>query len=458
VSALLSQAAKPLFSANTALALVIANMIGVGVFTSLSFQVHALPSPAAILLLWLVGGITALCGALCYAELATALQRSGGEYAILRRALHPLVGFVAGWVSLLVGFAAPVAAAAMALAAHLSKVYPLPLPGQFLVASALLVALSCLHAWYADAGARFQRYATWFKVLLIGALASVCFALVPEPQPLVLRLDQQDMQAIFLGSGFAVSLVYVAFAYSGWNAAVYALSETQDPARSIPRALILGTLIVTLLYLVLNAGFLRAVPWAELKAVNPFALGDAGLLERELAVGFLAGRAVFGESGARVIAALVAIGLISAISAMIVAGSRVARTMAEDWPVFRLFAGGQGVARAIGLQLGISLLLLWTQSFSMVIATIGLCLSICAMAVVIALFWLRWREPALPRPFRCWGYPFTPIVFLVLDAWMCWHVAASEPKALVASALTLGAGVLAYGVLIRSRSPHTPSA
>lgn len=440
-------AARPQIGVSTATALVIANMIGVGVFTTLSYQVHALPSASAILLLWLAGGLLALCGALCYAELAAALPRSGGEYSLLNRILHPLAGFLAGWISLVVGFAAPVAAAALAFAAHVEKVVP-TLKGQgVVVASVLVLALSLLHGTQLRGGARVQVAATILKFVLVLGLGLALSFLPSAPQPVAILPTSEDWTLIFTTPAFAVSLVYVSYAYSGWNAAIYVAGETRDPGRTLPRALLWGTVVVTALYVLLNYGFLRSIPFADLQAINPFALGDSGLVEQELAVGFLAGRELFGTTGANWIAILIAVGLLSTVSAMVLAGPRVAQTMAEDFPALRPIARaepGKAPWRAVSLQAAVSLALLWTASFNLVLTLIGVCLSVCAMAVVIALMRLRVTEPDLPRPYRCFAYPLTPILFLAGNAWMVVHAIRFEPKAGWVSALTLLVGVAVY--------------
>lgn len=441
------QAQRKLIGPGTATALVVANMIGVGVFTTLSYQVHGLPSTSAILLLWLAGGVLALCGALCYAELGAALPRSGGEYTLLARALHPLAGFLAGWVSLVVGFAAPVAAAALAFAAHLSKVAPALAGHELWMATALIVALSALHGTQLKMGARVQVAATLLKFGLVLGLGLALSLLPGQPQPVALLPTSADWSLVFGTPAFAIALVYVSYAYSGWNAAVYVAGETRDPGRTLPRALLIGTAIVTCLYVLLNFGFLRAIPMETLKSIDPFTLGDSGMLNQELAVGFLAGRELFGEGGGRWIAGLIAVGLLSTVSAMVLAGPRVAQSMGEDFPALRALgraAPGKPPWRAVLLQGAVSLLLLWTASFNQVLTLIGVTLSVCAMAVVVALIRLRIREPGLPRPYRCFAYPLTPLVFLAGNAWMVVHALRAEPKAGWASLIALAAGLLVY--------------
>ncbi len=327
---------KPL-GACTATALVVANMIGVGVFTTLGFQVHALHGAFSILLLWVVGGVVAVCGALCYAELATALPRSGGEYHLLGRAVHPLLGFLSGWVSLFAGFAAPVAAAALAFSAYLAKVYPGMAEQPVEWASVLVVALGVLHALDVRVGAYFQTVMTIIKILMLCAFIG---AALSHDAWLALDLyPTADDAARILGTPvFAVSLVYVSYAYSGWNAAVYVAGELRDPARTLPRALLYGTALVTLIYLLVNFAYLAVVPREQLLAIDPFAAGDEGLVRSELAVGFLAGRALFGDGAARIIGG----GIRDPLCAR-VAGLR--STSERSDPILRARGAGRGSGR-----------------------------------------------------------------------------------------------------------------
>lgn len=441
----------------TAYAIVVANMIGVGVFSTLSFQVHALPSPFVILILWTLGGIVALCGALAYAELVAALPRSGGEYHLLGRLYGKPVGFVAGVISLTAGFAAPIAAAAIAFEAYLAKLTPAASTWPNVAASAAIVALAVLHGLRVELGARAQVAMTLLKLLLISGLILTGASHLADPA--VSFAPQPGDAALVVSAAFAVSLIYVSYAYAGWNAAVYVASETVDVSRVLPKALLAGTATVTLLYLLVNAVFLAVVPMEQLLAVNPFSAGDQGLVEGELAVAFLAGHALFGAEGARVIGALVALGLLSTISAMVLAGPRVASTMAEDYP--RALGclqpiPGRAPVIAVALQAGLALLLLWTATFAQVIAYIGLLLSSCALLVAAGVIWLRIREPALARPFRCWGYPLTPAIFIAVDGWMIVHTAIAQPLSLAFSLATIALGLLGWWGL--ARAPGAESA
>ncbi len=218
----------------TATALVVANMVGTGVFTSLGFQVATIPTAFPVLLLWTIGGIVALCGALCYGELAAALPRSGGEYHFLSRIFHPALGFMSGWLSVTMGFAAPTALAAMAFGTYLHGVFPgVPaLP----ISLALVWVASAVHLTSVRGGSRFQNGFTGLKLGLVLALIVAGFLVSAAPQAVAFRPVPGDFERVF-SAPFAVSLVFVMYAYSGWNAATYIVHEIHDPRRNVPRAL-----------------------------------------------------------------------------------------------------------------------------------------------------------------------------------------------------------------------------
>ncbi|HEY7552382.1 MAG TPA: amino acid permease, partial [Hyphomicrobiaceae bacterium] len=221
-------------SAVTAAAIAVADMIGIGVFTSLGFQVRGLPSAFSLLMLWIVGGVTALCGALSYAELAAALPRSGGEYNFLSRIYHPAVGFLAGWISATVGFAAPIALAAMAFGTYFEGAVPGSPP--LLLGLALAWIVSLVHLTGVRQSGLFQNVSTAIKVVLIAGFIVAGFA-VGTPQPISFAPSAQDVGYI-LSAPFAISLVFVMYSYSGWNAATYIINEVRDPERSLPRSLL----------------------------------------------------------------------------------------------------------------------------------------------------------------------------------------------------------------------------
>lgn len=418
-------------------AIVIANMIGTGVFSTLSFQVHALPDERAILLLWLLGGLSALAGAFCYAELGAARPRSGGEYALLTQLFHPATGFVSGWISIVAGFAAPIAAAALAFGAYLGKLSPALAPHELALAIGLVLLVTAVHCLRVDIGARFQIYTTAFKLALMLGIVAAALWVAPAP------VTRSPELASLIGSpAFAVSLVYVSYAYFGWNAALYVAGEVRDPARNLPRALILSTLLVTALYLAVNWAFLRLVPFAELVRVDPTQM----TVENELAVGFLAGHALFGEHGGQIVGSLIALALVSTVSAMIMAGPRVLATMAEDWRPFALFArrshGGAPLA-ALGFQAVLVILFLATASFEFVVNFIGVSLSLFNMAVIAGFLRERSRRSPVEGSFRAPFGRTAATLFLLINGWMVvflcieqpWSVALSVASILVALGL-----------------------
>ena len=421
----------PKVSALTATAIAVADMVGTGVFTSLGFQVRDIPSGFSLLTLWVVGGVVALCGALSYAELAAAFPRSGGEYNFLSRAFRPALGFMAGWVSATVGFAAPVALAAMAFGQYFAGV----VPGAPAVALGLGVTclVTLVHLYGIQSGSLLQNVSTLVKLGLIAILIVAGLA-SSDIQPISFAPTAADIGYI-TGAPFAISLVFVLYAYSGWNAATYIAGEIHDPQRNLPRSILAAVLIVVALYVALNATFLRAAPLSEL----------AGQID----VGLIAGRHIFGEDGGRIVAALICIGLVSSISAMMWIGPRVTMTMGEDNPTLRVFArkSENGVpVNALLLQLLVATLLLFTQSFEAVLDFIQFALTACSFLTVLGVIALRRSQPLLRRPYLAWGYPFTPYVFLAVTGFVLIHLLIERPLQSLASVLTMMAGLLIYAL------------
>jgi basic amino acid/polyamine antiporter, APA family len=413
----------------TATAIVVADMVGVGVFTSLGFQVSDITSGFSLLLLWIVGGIVAICGAFCYAELATMLPRSSGEYNFLRRIYHPAFGFVAGWLSATVGFAAPIALAAMAFGIYFKSVVPGAPPLLLGFAATWLAAL--VHLCGVWLGGAYHNAWTALKLILIVIFIIAGFAF-GDLQPISFAPSAVDLTYI-AGAPFAISLVFVMYSYSGWNAATYIAGEVREPARYLPRALLAGTTIVIVLYVCLNAVFLATTPMREL----------AGQLD----VAIVAGKHVFGGIGGRIVGAVISLGLISSISAMTWIGPRVTMTMGEDMPLLRFFSrkSKRGVpAIAIVFQLLVSNLLLLTQSFEAVLDFIQFSLTFCSFFTVLGLIKMRITHPHLARPYRAWGYPFTPLIFLGVTLFMMYYLVVNRPLQSLAGFAMMSAGLVIY--------------
>lgn len=420
-----------------ATALVVANMIGTGIFTTTGFLIQDLHRPGLVLLAWWLGGMAALSGALVYGELGAMLPHAGGEVVYLSRAFHPAVGFVAGWISLVVGFAAPVAASAVAfghyLRAALPQVPPVP------AAIGLIVLLSVAHAWNVRFGGRLQVGVTLVKVVLITSLL-LGGALVGEGDlaHLSLALPGDDVSA----GSLAVSLIFVSYAYSGWNGAAYVAGEVAEPSRNVPRALLAGTLLVTSLYLGLNLLFLYAVPPADL----------AGKVE----VGHVAAAALFGPAVGRALSLAISLALVSSVSAMVLAGPRVAVALAER----RLVPAALGRRReggapavAIALQALLASAFAVTATFDSLLIFVGFTLSLIAALTVIACWVLRIREPDVERPFRVPGWPVPALVFLALSLWMAGYAVFSRPLESLAGVGVVGVGLLGYAAATRRIDP-----
>ncbi len=431
---------KPLISLFTAISIVVANMIGTGVFTSLGYQAEGIKSGFALLCLWVVGGVLALCGALSYGELASAMPRSGGEYHYLSKIYHPAVGFVSGWISVTVGFAAPIAAAAMVLGSYIQKVFPLINPT--LVALIVVIGIAFIHSKNVKIGSWFQDVSTLFKVFLIVGFI-LCGFLLAKPQEMNFSPKLEDVN-IILGVPFSISLIFVMYAYSGWNASIYLASEVKEPEKTIPRSLLVGTVIVLLFYLLINFVFLYATPFAAIEA-----------LKDKEQVAALAAQYIFGDVGGNIMSLLIAFGLVSSISSMTWAGPRVTQVIGEDIPLFRGLAkkNKEGVPfYALLLQLSIVIVLIITSSFDGVVTYLGFTLTLSSFLTVLGVFVHRFRFPEVQRPYKTWGYPLTPLVFLAITLWMLVFTFQGKPYESLTGLATMAAGLGVYFVARRNKA------
>jgi len=413
----------------TASSIVIANIIGTGIFTSLGFQLADIQSGFPLLMLWVIGGIAALCGALCYGELSAALPRSGGEYHFLSQIYHPALGFMAGFVSATVGFAAPIALAGMAFGTYFRGVFDFGAP--VLLSFAIVWAVALFHLGNLRLGGVFQNLWTIVKLLLIGALITAGFIVEPK-QGITFWPQAGDTMSIFSGA-FAVALVYVMYSYSGWNASSYIIGEVKRPEKNVPRSLLAGTFIVIAAYVVLNAVFLATTPQQEMRG--------------QIEVGLIAGKHIFGANGGRLVGAVICLGLVSTVSSMTWIGPRVTMSMGEDHWLLRLLGrkNKHGVpTNAIVLQLLIVNLLLLTQSFADVVRYTQFSLLICSLLAVIGVIVLRFTHPKITRPYRVWVYPLPPIVFSVITIWMMIYLLRSHAVESLAGVATALLGLLLY--------------
>ena len=401
------------FSPATAMAIVVANMVGTGIFTSLGFQLLDIHSVFAISMLWLVGGVTALCGALSYAELAARLPRSGGEYNFLARTYHPLAGFISGWISVTIGFAAPTALAAITFAAYLSAtIEGIPRTG---FAVGLVVVLTIIHCLSRATSGGLQSGMTVLKVILILLFCTLVGFFAGDPQPISLMPQSGDGKLLFSGA-FAISLIYVNYAYTGWNAATYIAGEMDHPQRNLPFVLIGGTLIVMVLYLLLNISFLYVAPMEAMM----------GRIE----IGFVVAGHAFGEQAAEAMGVVLSLMLISTVSAMILAGPRVLQVIGEDFSAFRFLAGVRnGVpVKAIIFQSILTILFIVTGSFESILIFSGFVLGINTLFAVLGVYVLRYRKIGEDSRYRTFGYPFTPAIYLSITLWTLIYILINRPQ------------------------------
>ncbi len=431
----------------TAACLLISNAVGSGIFTTTGFLARDIGDPAAILLLWAAGAALALAGALSYAELGAALPRVGGEYVYLRRAFGPLWGFLSGWTSFSIGFGAAIAAAAAAFSAYLAQLVPGGLSGAAAtgIALALIWTLTAVHSLGVVHGGRFQVQVTVLKIggvglLLVAALAagggdwSQLSHAIPGTRP--------------RAGALAVGLVFVLYSFSGWNAAAYIAGEIRHPARSLPRAIVGGTLFVGLLYLLLNVFYFYALP-AEALAAEPV-----------LPVAQKATAALLGPGAARALVALLCVSIAGAASSMIWAGPRVTWAMAEDGvaPAALGRTSRQGAPlAALWLQAAWISVLLVSGSFEQLVIYAGVALAIFGALAVASLWMLRRREPELVRPFRVAPYPWVPAAYVAASLWIACHAALERPAEALASVGTVLAGLPLYWLWMR-RARSGPAA
>ena len=420
-----------------ALAIVIANMIGTGVFTSLGFQLLAISSTTTILFLWFLGGICALCGALCYAELGSRHPASGGEYHFLTELIHPYAGFVSGVVSATVGFAAPIALAALTFGSYLEAAGA-PVDPQWL-ATVLIVVLVAIHTRTHAESSAGQYYFTALKIVLIGFF--ILLALYQKPS----YLDQIELSGAFFGELFsgevAIALIYVTYAFSGWNAATYILGEMENPKRDLPRVLLLGCTIVALLYLALNAVFLMSAPISALRG--------------EVEIGYVVARYLMGEQGALIVSIVLAGILISTVSAMVLAGPRALQRLGGDYRQFGFLGklNAAGIPKnAIVILSGIALVFLWTSTFEQILIAAGLLMALNTFVTVLAVFVSRRRveSAALGSSFAMPLYPLPALIFLLITGWTVIYTAVQFPVQVVAVVSLLVLGYPLFSRLSRS--------
>jgi APA family basic amino acid/polyamine antiporter len=445
VSATLERRLGPIDAA----AIVVSNVIGGGIFFVPVIVAGLLTDPRAVLLVWLVGGALAFAGALAYAELAALRPRAGGEYVYLREAYGPLAGFLTGWTSFVAGFSGAIAASAINLAEYLGRFLPaakdttpivsIPLPfvplvvsRETIVALVLIGALTLAHLRGLGPGRIIQNVLAGAKVSALLVFLALGFTIGRGDAAHL--VTSAAAPGAFALTGLLVALVPVMFTYSGWNAAAYVAEEVVDPGRNVPLALGLGTLAVVVIYLALNALYLYAAPLGELAHINGTLIDTVA--ER-----------LFNFSAGDLIAAFTIVSIAASVSAMVIAGPRVYFAMARDGlfvaPAGKVHPRFRAPTSAILAQALWSGVLVLSGTLSQLVSYTGFALVLFSGIAVSAVFVLRKRHPDAERPFRAWGYPWAPALFVLASALIVLNELWRNPGTSAA-----GVGVIASGVPI----------
>lgn len=420
---------KPIYkiTAFTCLSLVVANMIGTGAFTSLGFQLEDLQNPTTILILWILGGVIALSGAFSYSEIGSQIPSSGGEYAFLSKLFHPLVGYLSGWISITVGFAAPIALSAIAFVAY----FPFFNLNPKWTSILLIGLITAIHTRSLTISSKFQNISTFLKVFFILTLIMIGL-FTQTSSDYVATFRGIDFTEI-ISPAFAIALIYVSYSYSGWNAAAYIIEEIKNPKKSLPIALIGGTLIVTILYTLLQYVFLKHVPINELRG--------------QLDVGTITMNKILGERYGSIFGLAISLLLVSGISAMVWVGSRVTSSIANDHRFWSFFKTKENKLpnRALWLQFVISALLILTGTFEQILIYCGILLTISSMVTVFGVFKLRRQNINNSKSgYKSPMFPIFQIVFISLSLWMIIYGILNKPYETLLGFTNIFLGLLTY--------------
>jgi len=422
--------------------IVIANMIGAGIFTTSGLLMSGLQNPLLLILLWIGGGIIALCGALCYSELGAAMPHAGGEYIFLSRLFNPLFGFLSGWVSFFVGFSAPIAASAIGFSEYLARAFPQVLSlGIFdsaleavvlkkFYAIIVIFAFTLIHLRGVQFGTRVQNLLTVLKVGLIVGLIVIGFSLGNGS----MEHFSQGEEFRFNFGGWktiGLSLMWIMFAYSGWNASAYIGSEIKKPKKNLPLSLILGTGIVMLLYFCLNLLFVYAATPKDMSGV--------------ISIGGLAVGNLFGKSFETLLSILISFALFSSLSAFIILGPRVYYSMAKDGYFFKFASKVHSVRRvpskSIILQCVIAVVIVISGTFDQILTYMAFSLGIFPILAVIGVFKLRKLKKL---EYKMPGFPVVPAIYIMAGVSILVLGFLERPVASSIAILTVVMGIPAY--------------
>ncbi|WP_291120552.1 APC family permease [Empedobacter sp. UBA7248] len=408
----------------TAAALVISNMIGTGVFTSLGYQISDLKNTTSILLLWSIGGLLALIGAFIYSELASKFKQSGGDYIYLSRTFHPVFGYLSSWISLFVGFSAPISLAALAMGKYLN-VFGLDLGKEFAIAMILIVAV--FQSFSLNLSSKFQNIFTILKVVFIIVLIALGFYFAPAVEPNAVLFDSTWKNELLLPA-FATSLVYVTFAYTGWNSASYIVEEIEQPKRNLPKALFIGVIFVTISYVLLNYVFLKHGSSVALAGQENVA---------NISFGNLLGNNV------KWVSCFIALQLIATISGYLWIGSRLTQATARENKLWNFMAKenkNRIPVRAIWVHTTISILLIFSGDFEVIFTYTSFVLQILATLAVCTAFFIKQDQLTI---IKSKFFYVLPAIFLAFSLYICYFVLMQKPKESL-----FGLGIIALGIVL----------
>ncbi|QDV27992.1 APC family permease [Aureliella helgolandensis] len=426
----------PSLGLTTLTTLVVANMIGAGVFTSSGFSLAALGHPGRVMLAWWLCGAWAICGAICYGGLVARLPLSGGEYLFLSRFVHPAIGFLGGWVSMIAGFTAPIAAAALGAAVYAMPTTEVePWQVKALAAGIIIVATGC-QLLGAHVGGTAQNIIVFAKLALLVVIIAWAFLFAPnevwQGRGLVDGPSSWWPESWSAWVVLAGSMSWIALSYTGFNAAIYVAGEARKPTRNVPRSMIVGTLTVTVVYLLLNYVFV-------------YAPAPESIVGQERVAG-IAGLAIGGVRLQNWIRVTIVLSMTSSVFAMLLTGPRVYQRMADDGVMPALFRSTGGVPRwAILVQAALSLVAVWIASLLELMMYLGLTLSACGALAVMSLWWAKRRLPDT-RPLSWWEN-LAMVVYLSVTACIIAASYSTHFFGFIAMLATFVLGMVVYGIV-----------
>jgi APA family basic amino acid/polyamine antiporter len=432
-----------------AVMLISGDMIGIGIFVTTGVIAETLPTPGGVLLVWILGGLLALAGALSCAELSASLPYVGGDYVYFREAYGKFMGFLSGWSSFLVTFSGAIAFLAVGFNGFMAFFFPILGSQEAIFATTILglsinvtvgtifsivvvVLISCLHCLGVRLGTVTQNILT---VLKIGSLVGIIVLGVLFGEGNTAHFSPLfDWQKITKFSVFAAAFIPAIFAYSGWNAVIYIAGEVKEPERNLPRALLWANLIVIALYLAVNIVYIYGVPVTEMKGA--------------LRVSEVATTALFGYQTSAWITGIITVSILGALNVVTMVGPRIYYAMARDGLFFkrltRIHPTFGTPANAIILQAIWACFLILTGTFSTLFTYVSVIITLFSALTVGSVIVLRWKRPELKRPYKLWGYPIVPLLFIVANLWIVWGSLTEKPWETLWGVFIVALGIPAY--------------